>query len=747
MIKDYLIFQKKIFFTFFIFIILNLNYSHSQTTGDVKGIVKDSSTGESIPYASIRITNSILGINTNVNGTFILKGIPAGLQEIQATSVGYKKVSKLVNITGGEISTIIFILSPEPIEMQTVTKSVNRIKEAYETNISINSISKDELDLIPATLEKDVFRALKIISGISTTGDISNQFYVRGGGGDQNLILFDNMIIYNPFHALGLFGIFNSDAIKVSEVMTGGFGAEYGGKLSSVINIISRDGNRNHFNGKFNFGLLSGQTSIEGPIPNGAFFLAFRKSYFDKILNKFFNKSLPLSFYDFSGKVTYDISDLGKVSGKYLFSGDNIKHPKISEPDYFWANNAFGININSIFESLLFSTSFSYSSSKSSLDPKGFNNKSGLKTEISSLLFNFKTEYYLRNNDLISFGVTALNPTSNFILRNNADIDTYSSGDIEEKIFWLSYKLTQIKDFVIEAGIRNNLTDVGKVFAFLFEPRLNLKYKILKDLALKASFTRMHQTMITTSNEDDIVPLFEGWIPVEIKDPLSPERADQFVIGIDGNPIKNLEISFLGYYKNISNYLSYNINKSEKDDPNFSTGSGKSWGVETSVKLHSELFFGWLTYCFSKTEITKDGYLFPPRYDKTHNLNMLFGVKLPLAINLNLHWEFSSGMPFTPIISLFDRRNYPNIPYQHLFETGTISPRFGYKNSERLPAYHKLDLSISKHFILTEMLKINLNIDIINLYDQKNIFFFDYETGERENMLPFLPTLSLGIEI
>jgi hypothetical protein len=142
-----------------------------------------------------------------------------------------------------------------------------------------------------------------------------------------------------------------------------------------------------------------------------------------------------------------------------------------------------------------------------------------------------------------------------------------------------------------------------------------------------------------------------------------------------------------------------------------------------------------------------DGYVFAPRYDKRHNLNILFGAKLPHNIDLNLHWEFSSGMPFTPIISFFDRRNYPGLPFINMFETGIISPRFGNKNSERLPVYHKLDLSISRKFVFTERLKINLSLDIINLYDQKNIFYYNFETGERENMLPFLPSLSLGVEI
>ncbi|HQJ47138.1 MAG TPA: TonB-dependent receptor, partial [Ignavibacteriaceae bacterium] len=242
--KKFKIISSLYFLTLIIFISNNL---FSQITGSIKGVVRDSASGEMLPFVSIQVVGTKIGTVTNNNGLYFLKGIPKGYQTIQASAVGYKKITKKIIIEKEEIQTVNFNLPSEAVELQSVTKIADRIIENYSTNISLQKISIEDMKSIPSVLEKDIFRALRSVPGVSTTGDVTSQFFVRGGKGDQNLIIYDNMIIFNPFHALGLFSIFDAEAIKSSEIYTGGFDPEFGGKLSSVINITSKDGNRNKY--------------------------------------------------------------------------------------------------------------------------------------------------------------------------------------------------------------------------------------------------------------------------------------------------------------------------------------------------------------------------------------------------------------------------------------------------------------------------------------------------------------------
>jgi hypothetical protein len=720
-------------------------YSFSQETGGIKGIIQDSATGETIPYANIRISGTKLGTNSNINGSFLLQNIPVGSQNIQITAVGYKKIKKTIQIRSDEILLFNFLLSPEPIELPTITKTAERIKEVYETNISVQAITQEELNLIPMTVEKDIFRALKTVPGISSTGDVTSLFYVRGGGGDQNLILYDNMMIYNPYHAFGLFSIFNGNAIKVSEILTGGFRPEFGGRLSSVINIISREGNKNNFGGKLSMGILSGQGYFEGPLPNGSFSISYRKSFFDQVLKKFLNKDVPLSFSDFSGKITYDLSDEGKLSISGLLSKDEVINTKLTEPDYSWNNSAFGLNLQTFLANALANVSLSYSSFNAGMDPKSQNKNDKSESKVTNFFFNAKIDYFLGNNDLFSLGAALFFPEMSCSFTNNAKYYVQKTDDITETSLWVNYKWVQIEDLTAEFGLRSDFSFYSGEADIVLEPRLNFKYQLIPDLALKGSYSIMHQSMVTTYNEDEVIPLFEMWIPV--KKPYTVEKAEQFVLGIDGVLINNLNVSLLGYYKSIDNFMGYNLDKQSRDDPDFSVGTGESYGIETSVKFNFENFFGWLAYTLNWSQKENNNFLFPPRYDKRHILNIILGAKLFQDMNISFNFEFSSGMPFTPISSYYDRIGVIDVPYQYQNDPGSRKAIFGRKNSKRLPDYHKLDMNISKSFSLFGTAKMNLSFDIINLYDQKNIFYFDRNSGDRVNMLPFLPSITVGVEI
>ena len=723
---------------FLILLIFISNNLFSQITGSIKGVVRDSASGEMLPFVSIQVLGTKLGTVTNNNGLYLLKGIPKGYQSIQASAVGYKKITKKILIEKDEIQTLNFNLPSEAVELQSVTKIADRIIENYSTNISLQKISIEDMKNIPSVLEKDIFRALRSVPGISTTGDVTSQFFVRGGKGDQNLIVYDNMIIFNPFHALGLFSIFDAEAIKSSEIYTGGFDPEFGGKLSSVINITTKDGNRNRYGGKVSLGTLSTSASFEGPLPGGSFYLSGRKSVFNSILKKLLKKDVPLSFYDISGKATLDMGETGKISLNSFFSGDNLDASKPTDPEFKWRTSAIGVNLQSIFSQVLITTNFSYSDFSLEEKKKEKTSSSG----INNFQFFIKFEYLFPNNDLISAGFSASVPETDLDYKNSYNIPIIFYSRLSEKNFWIKYKFSQINNLVIEAGLRNNLNNYENKDHYNLEPRVNIKYQILHDLSLKASFTRMHQMLVSTINEDDIVPLFESFVSVG---KYNPERADQFVAGVDFNLFSRINVVLQAYQKKMKNLLGYNINRKSKDESDFSSGYGSSKGFETLIRFDYDIINGWLSYNYNWTKTTIDVYTFFPRYDKRHSLSIISGIKLPYNINFNINWEFSTGMPFTPIIGIFEKNNYENIPLDPYYNNYTEHYLFGEKNSKRLLNYHRLDIGFEKRIIFENLPSCDVSLNFINLYDRKNIFYFDKNTLEKVYMIPFMVTFSISL--
>jgi hypothetical protein len=716
----------------------------SQETGTIKGIIRDSANGEPVPFANVQIMGSKLGTSANSNGFYVIRNISFGKKTVLVTAVGYGRLVKTVNIISEDPILLNLFLNPDLIELKPVTKTAERVKDIYETNISVMSITQEDLKLLPIAVEKDIFRAIKTTAGISSTGDVTSQFYVRGGSGDQNLILFDNMLVYNPYHAFGLFSIFNTEAIKVSEVMTGGFGPEFGGRLSSVINIISKEGNTNRYSSKLNFGMMSGQGLIEGPLLDGSFFASYRKSYFDKVLKKIIGKDLPLDFYDFTGKITYPISREGKITINGLLSGDNINNSKISEPNYEWMNSSFGMSLQTFVDNNLATFTFSASKFRSAVDYKNQSNKTNNESSVSNVFLDTKMETHLSNNDILSYGLSFVLPTINYTIINNAGYIVKKEGNVHETNIFAKYKFTQINNFVMEAGVRVNVDYLGDDMSYVFEPRVGLKYQLFSDIALKCSYGRYHQKMVTTSNEDDIIPLFEALVPIE--SPFKPERNDEVIGGVDALFSENFNISLQGYYRRFQNLLGYNLKKSESTDPDFIAGTGQSYGFEAILKYQEGPIYAWLNYALSFAKKKIGRIIYYPKYDKRHIINMGVSANLPFGIALNMLWEISSGQPFTPIRSYFNQIRYDDLEFgDYNQESGTVTSIQGSKNSSRLPWYNRLDISFTKTFDLVSGIKINTSLDLINVYNAKNIFYFNKSTGEKMYMLPFLPSISLGV--
>lgn len=294
----------------------------AQKIGTIRGIVTDSTNGEALAYGNVLIKELNIGASTDTRGYFLIPSVPAGnTYTVVASYVGYISKEISVTVKSGKISHIDIPLGTSTLELQTVEKIGHRVAEENATDIGLQRISVKNLEMLPKGVETDVFRSLQYIPGVRSTGDVSARYYVRGGSSNQNLVMLEGIPIYNPFHALGMFSAVDPDLISNMEFYKGGFSSEYGGRISSVLNLIPKDGNKNRIAGKASLSQLTGKASLEGPIPYGSFVVTGRKSYNNDILKKFLNEqSAPIDFYDYSFKLNYSNPDFMPIS-KFTVSG------------------------------------------------------------------------------------------------------------------------------------------------------------------------------------------------------------------------------------------------------------------------------------------------------------------------------------------------------------------------------------------------------------------------------------------
>jgi hypothetical protein len=359
-----------------LFFLVFVNLLYAQDYGTLRGLVTDSTSSEVLAYGNVFVKELGKGASTDARGYFLIPQIPAEQSFTLIVSyVGYRTKQSIIKLAKNKVTHYDIKLSPAGVELQTIEKIGERVIERNETDISLQRIAIRDLEAMPKGVETDVFRSLQYMPGVQSTGDVSARFYVRGGAANQNLVLIDGITIYNPFHALGLFSVIDPDMINNVEFYKGGFSADLGGRLSSVMKIMTKDGNKNRLSAKGSASLLSGKFLLEGPVPRGSFIFTGRKSYSNQIIKKFLNEqSVPVDFHDFSFKTNFaspDFIEGAKFTFNGFFSGDNINNEDPRIEDFKWSNNIFGFKWFQIGDSPLFyELGVSLSNFKGSVIPK-----------------------------------------------------------------------------------------------------------------------------------------------------------------------------------------------------------------------------------------------------------------------------------------------------------------------------------------------------------------------------------------
>ena len=729
---------------FFIFASAN---AYSIDKGSLRGFVTDSSNGEQISYANVIIKGTRFGSSTNNRGYYYIPSIPVGKHKVIISFMGYKTKEVEVNISNDEITQLNIKLSPVPVQMQELSVFGQKTAKENETDLGLEKITPKQIDMQPQGLEADIFKYLQSSSGVSSTGDVTSKYYVRGGGSDQNLLLLDGVTVYNPFHALGIFSVIDPDMINVMEFYKGGFPAEYGGRLSSIVNIVTKDGNRNRFAGSASGSFISGKVALEGPIPNGSFMLTGRKSYFTKILKKYLdNKDAPFDFYDLSFKVNYSNPDW--QNGKFVFhtfiSNDGIKNDDPLREDYTVQNKLFGVNWYQIWSSPLFSN---LSVSISKYHAQVFPNLSTAKPQKNDVLdatANMDFTYIYPSKDEFRFGLQSTYLNTELALTNllNNKTDIAKSGSMIRA--YSNYKFLRYDNVGLDLGIRMNFMSISQKGPFLIEPRINFMFKPIPTLAIKAAFGRSSQEITTLSNENEVISIFEPWVIVP--EYLDPPEATHYILGFENYFTENLSLSVESYYKVMSHIMDINPRKYSAKDDDYINIDGKAYGVEAQLKYQNSFMFFQVSYSLSKAEKNEGGKVIIPRYDIRNILNIMTSFDVGNNWGINASWSFNSGMPFTPIAGFYDRLNINPFSTSDILYNYLPVTYWADRNIGRLPVYHRLDLSITKSFEIG-ITKFTVGANIINVYNRKNIFYFHQDTGAKVYMLPFLPSLTLKAEL
>lgn len=720
----------------------------AQSQGSLRGIVTDSLSGEIIPYANVTIKSTKLGASTNSSGYYFIPSVPAGKRTVLFSYIGYIKKEVEIEIKSGVINELNLKLSRSSVNINEVTIVGERNARENETDLGLEKISVKDIELQPVGAEADIFRVIQNNPGVNTTGDATAKYYVRGGGSDQNLVLLNGATVYNPFHALGIFSVIDPEIISSLEFYKGGFTPAMGDRLSSILNIITRDGNKNFYQGTIQAGLLSGKVAAEGPIPDGSFLLTGRKSYWSGILKKYLNnKETPFDFYDLSLKVNYSpayIDPNSKFSANLFLSSDQVINSDPLLEDYHIRNNIGGLKWSKIWDGspLVSDVIFSFSHYMAKVEPN-FSGSKPRENNVTDFTINADFAYIYDSKDQLLFGLQNKNISTSLKQVNQLEREIDFKTTKNALAGYFNYRFFRWDDVGLDLGMRFNFISMSEKRPFLFEPRISLTYLLNRLMIFKFAFGRYSQEMVSLANEDELISVFEPW--VIIPDNITAAEATHFIAGFTSYFTDKFLLEVEAYYKVMSNLMEVNEKKFTSIQFDFKNIEGVSYGIESSLKFDGSIFYARASYALGWAEKKAKDLTYPPRYDVRHSLSILAGINPGDNWQFTANWVLSSGMPFTPISGFFNKLILDGTTPIDIFNN--YEPQFIYdtKNSGRLPWYHRLDVSITKKFS-TSFADFTIGASVINAYNRANIYYFDKKTGKRIDQLPILPAIFVKAE-
>ena len=751
-----------------VFFWLISSYLSAQEKLVLSGYVKDSKSGEKLIGVSVYKSNSNIGVNTNEYGFYSLT-LPKGTHTIIFSYIGYKKVEKEISL---EKNTKLDIeLSEEVIEGEEVVITDKREDENIKSiEMSVNKLDIKFIQKMPALLgEVDIIRSIQLLPGVSTVGEGASGFNVRGGNIDQNLILLDEAPVFNSSHLFGFFSVFNPDAVKDVKLVKGGIPSNYGGRLSSLLDIRMKEGNNKKFEYKGGIGTIFSRLSVEGPIikDKASFIVAARRSYIDVLAKPFLNKDLRQAqfyFYDLTAKFNYIIDEKNTVFVSGYFGRDVFG----AGFKFNWGNATTTVRWNRVINPKLF---LNLTAFYSNYDYKlKFTDEKGQGFDWKAKIINYSVKpdftWFVNEKHKIKFGYQSIlfhmQPGNAKVTSEdlNFNLSLKHRYGIESGLY-INHEWKINDRLATEYGLRfSGFHFIGKGDAFTFadtnlavsrrliekksynsleliqayyypEPRISLKYDVDENSSIKTSYNRMVQYLHLVSNTAAPTPIDIWTISTNN---IRPQIADQVALGYFRNFAQNMfETSIEVYYKTLQNILDFvpnsNLLLNEQLEGDLLQGIGRAYGAELYLKKNKGKLTGWVSYTISRTERKTEGISknewFPTRFDRPHNLNTV------LTYELNKRWSFSAnfvylaGTPATFPDSRVQIQGYV-IPYNSTEK----------RNNFRVPDYHRLDISATLSGKQKEGKRLQSEwvFSVYNVYNRRNPFSIYFRSNKNNNL-------------
>jgi hypothetical protein len=754
----------------------------------IRGFIYDKSNGEPMSFEKIKVlkldSTIIAGAVTDLNGFFSIPKLEKGNFLLKVENFKYEIAIQKVEIKEGKkIYDIKFeLLKKDNIkEFDEVKVSADNKTKRTEIEISKLKLDKASLERIPSYgAENDIVGAFSVTPGVVTTGDQGGQLYVRGGTPIQNKVLLDGMTIYNPFHSIGFFSIFETELVKNVDIYTGGFESKYGGRISSVMDITYRDGNRQEFGGKVSASPFLAKLVLEGPIGKknvdgspraGSYIFSAKHSLLDYTSKSLYPRindgnGLPFNFTDLYGKVTFTSDGGSKFSAFGFHNQDSVNY---SVADLNWDASGGGINFlmvpsgSPIFiRGHVNGSNFQTTFAETALEPR--------YSKIGGFDLGFDFSVFLKNESEMNYGFNLSGFNTQFVTYNEAKRKIEANNFTTEIGTYFNYRKVTNR-WVIQAGMRVQL--YASLNTISPEPRLGLKYNANENLRFKFSGGRFSQNFTSASSDKDVVNLFNGLLsaPTNVQEQFINEfqqmkdtknglqYAWHAILGFEYDLGKNISVNVEGYYKYFSQLSNINQNKLYEDvaqfeqidavfKKDFILESGQSYGVDFLVKYNKDRWFLWGVYSLGKNT-RWDGFIeYFPVFDRRHNINLvgsyLFGKKKDYEVNVR--WNLGSGLPFTPNAGFYQGESFQGgVTTDYVTNNPTsTSTLLGSFNSQRLPAYHRLDVTFKKQVKFKNKTSMELIASVTNVYGRNNIFYVNRVTGEEIYQFPILPSFGLS---
>ncbi len=771
-------------FAFFLLFFIGIGVYSQQ--GTIKGFVKDKESGQPVSFIVVGLDGTTHGSQTDENGYYALTKLPAGNYVLVIQDYRFKEIREQITLKENQLVSKSYLL--EEADANTLDDIIITDKKANQrdnVNIGAETIRPKDIKSIPSVGgQSDLAQYLTNLPGIITTGDQGGQLYVRGGSPIQNKVMLDGMIVYNAFHSIGLFSVFDTEVIANADVYTGGFSAQYGGRISSVMDITTRDGNKAQTNARIGVNPFGIRAHVEGPFKklreNGSgisYILSAKRSHLDVVSPKLYpyindGVGLPFTFTDLYGKISFGGGNGSKFNLFGFSFNDGVeKYQNLGK--LAWQNNGIGGNFVVVpsSSSVLISGNFAYSAYDIALQEESLPDRtSSIKGYNAGLEFK-----YILDKDVLKYGIELVGfgtQYSTFALVDGTSKVEYVQNTTEINGFF-DYKINR-KKLILEPSLR--LQYYGSLGVFSPEPRIGIKYKVNEVLRLKGAAGRYSQNLMATNSDRDVVNLFYGFLAApenlpntyttgngDVKEVRSSlQRANHYIAGFEYDISERWNLNAEGYYKDFRQLTNSNRNKVYPDLPenfdkpdvlkkDFLIETGWAAGTDLALKYEDKKFYLWLVYSLTKVQRWDGFNYYAPVFDRRHNANIVgtykFGKKKVKEYEFSVRWNMGSGLPFTQTQGYYQGQGVNGgVALDYLQSNpSNLSIQYAPLNGGRLPYYHRLDLNLKRTFEMKGRLKLEMNAGVTNVYNRANVFYVDRVTTKRVDQLPIIPTIGIDM--